>query len=191
MRVFEKLIMILPIYQYGHKVLRQPSVEIDASYPNLKELIENMWDTMYKAEGCGLAAPQIGLNIRLFVVDANELVDSYPECAGFKKVFINAEIIEESEEEMTFREGCLSLPGISEEVKRPKTIRIKYLDENLEQHDEVISGVNAICTQHEYDHIEGHVFIDHVGPLRRRILKNKLTNISKGKAGAHYRVALP
>lgn len=183
--------MILPIYQYGHKVLRQPSVDIDASYPNLKELIENMWDTMYKAEGCGLAAPQIGLNIRLFVVDANELVDSYPECAGFKKVFINAEIIEESEEEMTFREGCLSLPGISEEVKRPKTIRIKYLDENLEPHDEVISGVNAICTQHEYDHIEGHVFIDHVGPLRRRILKNKLANISKGKAGAHYRVALP
>lgn len=184
--------MILPIYQYGHKVLRNVSEDIDvANYPNLQELIVNMWDTMYRAEGCGLAAPQVGLNIRLFVVDAGELSESYPECVGFKKVFINPEIIEESEEEMSFREGCLSLPGISETVVRPKTIRITYLDENLQPHDEEITGVPAICVQHEYDHIEGHVFIDHVGPLRRRILKNKLTNISKGKAGAHYRIALP
>ena len=183
--------MILPIVQYGHKVLRQETSEVGADYQDLKQLITNMWETMYKAEGCGLAAPQIGLSLRIFVVDANELSESYPETAGFTKTFINPEIIERSEEMIPFKEWCLSLPGISEQVMRHKRIRIKYLDENLQPHDDIIEGVCAVCVQHEYDHIEGKLFVDHIGPLKRRILKNKLTNISKGKAGAHYRITIP
>ncbi|MCQ2226591.1 MAG: peptide deformylase [Bacteroidales bacterium] len=183
--------MLLPIVQYGHPILRKMSEDITKDYENLQKLIADMYETMYKAEGIGIAAPQIGKNIRLFVIDATPCVEDYPEVKDFKRVFINAHIVEKSEATTSTSEGCLSLPGISEEVRRSTSIRIKYLDENFEEHDEVISGYCAIVVQHEYDHLDGKVFVDHLGALKKRLLKGKLNAISSGKAPVRYRVVLP
>ncbi len=183
--------MFLPIVQYGHPTLRKMSEDITPDYPDLKKLIDDMFDTMYKADGIGIAAPQVGKSIRLFVIDATPMVDDFPEVAGFKRVFINAHITEMSDDFMETSEGCLSLPGINEKVRRSSKIRIKYVDENFTPHDEEITGYAAVVVQHEYDHTDGKVFIDHVGPLRKRLLKNKLAAISAGKANARYRVVLP
>ncbi len=180
--------MVLPIYLYGQPALRRETEEIDNTYPELKQLIADMWETLAQAEGVGLAAPQVGRSIRLFIVDGTELAEDYPECKDFKKVFINPEIVEESEEECAYSEGCLSLPGISETVVRPTTITINYLDENFEEHEETYSGFAARIIQHEYDHLEAHVFTDRISPLRRQFVKNKLANIAKGKVAARYRI---
>ena len=181
--------MILPIYIYGHPVLRKEAKDIDSSYPNLKELIDNMFETMYNAEGVGLAAPQVGLEDRIFVIDLTPLADDdYPEYKDFKKVFINAQIIRRSGDIVSTEEGCLSIPGINESVPREDEIEIEYLDENLEPHKEVFTGFIARVIQHEYDHIEGIMFIDRISAIRKRLIKAKLTNMSRGKVSCHYRV---
>ena len=180
--------MILPIYLYGQPVLRKPTENITAESLDLPQLLSDMWETLQVAEGCGLAAPQVGKSIRLFIVDGTELAEDYPECQDFKKVFINPEIIEESEETTTFSEGCLSLPGISENVIRPTSVTIRYMDENFTEHTETYEGFAARIIQHEYDHLEAHVFTDRISPIRRQFVKTKLTNIAKGKVGARYRV---
>ena len=178
--------MILPIYLYGQPVLRKEAEEIEPT-PELKQLIADMFETLTAAEGCGLAAPQIGKPWRLFVVDGSELGEDYPECKDFKRVFINPELIEESEETCTYSEGCLSLPGISENVVRPETIVLRFLDENFEEHEETFTGFQARIVQHEYDHLEGHVFTDRISPIRKTFVRNKLSSIAKGKTGARYK----
>lgn len=179
--------MILPIYLYGQPVLRRETEEIDANYPDLQELIANMFETLKQADGCGLAAPQIGLSIRLFIVDGEDLAEDYPECAGFKKAFINPTIVEESEDTVMYTEGCLSLPGISENVVRPRTIKVHYYDTAFAEHEEELSGFAARIFQHEYDHLEAHVFTDRISPIRRQFCRTKLANIAKGKVTARYR----
>ena len=178
--------MILPIYLYGQPVLRKETEEIENT-PDLKQLISDMFETLTQAEGCGLAAPQVGKPWRLFVVDGSELAEDYPECKDFKRVFINPELLEESEETCTYSEGCLSLPGISENVVRPERVVMRYLDENFQEHEEEFSGFCARIVQHEYDHLEGHVFTDRISPIRRTFVRNKLTSIAKGKVGARYK----
>lgn len=183
--------MFLPIFQFGHPTLRKVSADIEKDYEGLPKLVADMFDTMYKSDGIGLAAPQVGRNVRLFVIDAAPVAEDYPEVADFKRVFINAHITYYSPETVETSEGCLSLPGINEKVKRSQTIRIDYVDENFAPHSEEISGYAAVIVQHEYDHIDGKVFIDHIGPLRKRLLKGKLAAISKGTAKVRYRVVLP
>ncbi len=180
--------MILPIYTYGQTVLRKVAEPIDKDYPNLNELIDNMFETMSNAEGVGLAAPQVGLAIRLFVIDLEPLKEDNPELADFKIAMINPEILEESIEEVEFDEGCLSVPGISETVSRPEDIKIRYLDTDFNEHVEVFDGYKARVIQHEYDHLEGHLFTDRVKPLRRQLLKSKLTNIAKRKTPTKYKI---
>lgn len=180
--------MILPIYVYGQPVLRKVAEDINPDYPNLKELIDNMFETMDNADGVGLAAPQIGLPIRVVTVDLDVLSDDYPEFKGFRKVYINAHILETSDDLVSMEEGCLSLPGIHESVKRSNKIRVKYLDENLVEHDEVVEGYLARVMQHEFDHLEGKMFIDHLSPLRKQMIKGKLNAMLKGKAHCTYRV---
>ena len=179
--------MILPIYIYGSGVLRKECQEIDQSYPELGKLIEDMFTTMYASEGVGLAAPQIGKDIRLFVVDGTPFEDVDPTAKDFKKVFINPEIYEESEEEVLMNEGCLSVPGIHEDVYRPETIRINYLDENFEEHDEELTGWPSRIVQHEYDHLDGLVFTDRLSTIRKTMLRNKLNAMAKGKYSCAYR----
>ena len=178
--------MILPIYLYGQPVLRKQAEEIEQT-PELKQFIADMYETLTQAEGCGLAAPQVGKPWRLFVVDGTELAEDYPECKDFKRAFINPELIEESEETCTYSEGCLSLPGISENVVRPATIKIRYLDEDFKEHEETFTGFQARIVQHEYDHLEGHVFTDRISPIRKTFVRNKLASIAKGKTGARYK----
>lgn len=182
--------MILPIYIYGHPVLRKVTQDIDPeTYPNLNELINNMFETMYNAEGVGLAGPQVGLEDRIFVVDLSPIAsDEHPEFKEFKKVFINAHITERNGEIEMMEEGCLSIPGIHEKVPREEEIRIRYLDESLQFHDEVYSGYAARVIQHEYDHIEGILFVDKISPLRKRMAKSKLTNMEKGKVSCEYKI---
>lgn len=182
--------MILPIYIYGQPVLRKVAKDIDVeNYPNLNELIYNMFETMYDAEGIGLAAPQVGLDQRIFVVDLDNVSDEdTPEFKGFKKVFINAQIIERDGDIEMIEEGCLSIPGIHEKVPRESKITIKYLDENLEEKVEEYSDFFARVIQHEYDHIEGILFVDKISPLRKRMVKNKLQSMEKGKINCHYRI---
>lgn len=180
--------MILPIYLYGQPALRKVGQDIDKNYPNLNELIQNMFETMYKAEGIGLAAPQVGLNIRLFVIDLEPLAEDDSKYHGFKKVFINATILEETGQDVSLQEGCLSIPGINENVTRKDTIRIKYLDENFVEHDEVYSDFFARCIQHEYDHIEGKLFIDKISGIRKQLIKSKLSNMIKGRVNCSYKV---
>ena len=179
--------MILPIYLYGQPVLRKVTDEIEPEEIDVKQLISDMQETLTAAEGCGLAAPQVGKSIRVFIVDASDLEEDYPECVGLKKTFINPEIVEESEETISYPEGCLSLPGISENVVRPRTITITYQDEDFNEHTETYTDFAARIIQHEYDHLEGHVFTDRISPIRRQFVKTKLTNIAKGKVGARYR----
>lgn len=180
--------MILPIYVYGTDVLREETKDINADYPGLKKLIADMFETMYASNGVGLAAPQIGKAIRLFVIDADPLKDDYPDSAGFKKVFINPVITEHSSELCTMQEGCLSVPGLSENVERPKQITIKYVDEDFQEHVESYSGFNARVVQHEYDHLEQTLFTDRVKPMRKAMIKNKLQKMSRGQVRADYRV---
>ena len=179
--------MILPIYLYGQPVLRKEAEDVPRDYPELKQLIDNMFETLVQAEGCGLAAPQVGLGLRLFIVDGTELAEDYPECANFKKVFINPEMVERSEEKITYSEGCLSLPGISENVIRPQKIRIRYYDENWQEHEDELSGFDARIVQHEYDHLEGNVFTDRISPIRRQFVNGKLQKIAKGKTMGKYK----
>lgn len=184
--------MILPVVVYGHPILRKETDEIDEDYEGLKELIENMWQTMYHTDGIGLAAPQIGKAIRLFVIDADPMSDEFPELKDFKRVYINPIITEFYEGEYCIEsEGCLSLPGIREDVKRPTKIKIEYEDENFELKEEVLDGFAARVVQHEYDHLEATLFVDHLSPLKKRLLKGKLSAISKGKVSVNYRIITP
>jgi peptide deformylase len=179
--------MIYPIVIYGSQTLRNKSVDITPDYPELKKLIDDMFLTLTEASGVGLAAPQIGKNIRLFIVDCTPWGEDDPTLADFKRVFINAEIYEVSEETSLFEEGCLSLPGLHENVRRPVSIRMRYLDENFVEHDEEFTGKPARVIQHEYDHIEGKVFTDHLAPLRRNLIKNKLQKMARGSYRAAYK----
>jgi peptide deformylase len=180
--------MIYPITVYGHPVLRKETKEIEKDYPNLAQLIDDMFKTMYNAEGVGLAAPQIGLPIRVFVIDLEVLAEKDPGYAGFKKVFINPEIVEYSKETISKEEGCLSLPGINESVSRSVNIRIRYSNEQLEEREEEFSDYFARVIQHEYDHLEGKLFIDHISPIRRQMNKGKLNGMIKGKANCRYKI---
>ncbi len=182
--------MIYPIYLIGTPVLRKVAKDIDEDYPDLEEFIKNMWNTMYKTDGIGLAAPQVGKSIRLFVIDGEPMKEEYPELEGFKKCFINAQITEEGDEKWSFNEGCLSIPEIREDVSRPKKIRLEYYDENWKFHDEVFEGGQARIMLHEYDHLNGILFTDKVSPIRRRLLKNKLNQIAKGKVIPKYKHVL-
>ena len=190
--------MILPIVAYGDLVLRKKSVVIEQDYPKLDALLENMFETMYGANGIGLAAPQIGLPIRLFLVDVSPFAeneeyseDEKEEFESFIKVFINAKIIEESGDEWAFNEGCLSIPDVNEDVFRQPKVVIEYQDENFKKHKETYTGIIARVIQHEYDHIEGVLFTDKLSPLKKRLIKGKLTNISKGKISVDYRMRFP
>ncbi|TPN84787.1 peptide deformylase [Aquimarina algicola] len=190
--------MIFPIVAYGDPVLKKKAKNIDKEYKNLSELIENMFETMYNAHGVGLAAPQIGLPIRLFIVDAEPFSEDeelseeeQQKLKGFKKVFINPTIVEETGEEWAFTEGCLSIPDIREDVFRNETIKIHYFDENFEEYTEVYDGLSARVIQHEYDHIEGILFTDKLSSLKKRLIKGKLANISKGKINPDYRMRFP
>jgi len=182
--------MIKPVYVYGSPVLRKVSTEITSDYPNLKELIESMFETMDGSEGVGLVAPQIGLSIRLFVIDTALFGEDHPEVKGFKKVFINPKIIERSEVQNIYNEGCLSIPSLREDVERPESVTIKYFDENFVEHEEFYDGIIARVIQHEYDHLEGILFTDRVSPIRRQLLKSKLNAIVKGKFNVSYKVKI-
>ncbi len=192
--------MILPILAYGDSILKKEAVEIDKDYPQLDKLIEDMFETMYNASGVGLAAPQIGLSIRMFVVDGSSFAEleegeeEDPKARGmenFRKVFINPIIEEESGEEWAFKEGCLSIPKIREEVYRKEQINISYYDENWEFHEETFDGYAARIIQHEYDHIEGVLFTDHLSVLKRKLLTKRLQNISKGETEVDYKMKFP
>jgi peptide deformylase len=190
--------MILPIVAYGDPVLRKVGTDIDKEYPGLSTLIDNMWETMYHAHGVGLAAPQIGLSIRIFMVDAMPFSDDEDLTAqeqiqlkDFKRVFINAKILEETGKEWAFNEGCLSIPDVREDVVRKDTIKIRFLDENFKSHEETYNGLLARVIQHEYDHIEGILFTDKLSSLKKRLMKSRLANISKGKINVDYRMRFP
>ncbi len=190
--------MILPIVAYGDPVLRKTGKDISKDYPNLDELINNMFETMDGAKGIGLAAPQIGLPIRLFIVDATPFKDDedFTEeerayLSTFKKVFINAKIIEETGDEWAFNEGCLSIPDVREDVFRNEDVLMEYYDENFKKHTESFNGIVARIIQHEYDHIDGILFTDKLSPLKKRLLKGRLSNISKGKINVDYRMRFP
>ena len=190
--------MILPIIAYGDPVLRKLGKSIDKKYPALESLLENMFETMYGAKGIGLAAPQIGLPIRIFIVDATPFKDDEELeleernfLSTFKQVFINAQIIDETGDEWVFNEGCLSIPDVREDVFRNETIKIEYLDEKFKKHTKEFSGIAARIIQHEYDHIQGILFIDKLSSLKKRLIKGKLANISRGKVRIDYRMLFP
>ena len=178
--------MVLQIIAYGHDALREMSKPIKEDYPDLAELIENMYETMYNAHGVGLAAPQVGINIRLFIVDGTPMEEDDPKLKDFKKVFINPQIIEEEGKRWNYEEGCLSIPDIREQVSRKEEIRLQYVDENFIEHTETFDGMRARIIQHEYDHLEGVLFTDHISPLRRKLLKARLGKISKGDIHSDY-----
>jgi len=182
--------MILPIIVYGNPILRKVSENITPEYPKLKELIADMWETLYFTDGVGLAAPQIGLNIRMFLIDSDVFTEDEPSCKGFKKVFINAKILKTSGDDWSFSEGCLSVPTIREDVLRPSKVKIQYQDENFKTFTEEYDGLRARIIQHEYDHLEGKLFIDKINMLRRKLLNKKLSNISIGKVDIHYKIKL-
>lgn len=180
--------MILPIYAYGQPVLKKEAEEIAPEYPGLSELIDNMWETMYHAQGVGLAAPQIGRSIRLFVIDTIQVMEKGREDKGIKQVFINARKIAEAGDPWTYEEGCLSIPDVRGDVDRPPQLRLRYLDENFEEQEQVFTGMNARVIQHEYDHIDGVLFIEHLKPIKKRLVRRKLDNIKKGKVSADYKM---
>ncbi len=190
--------MILPIVAYGDPVLRKETEEITKDYPKLDSVLENMFETMYEARGIGLAAPQVNIPIRLFIVDASPFGDDedFSEeeqkfVSTFKRVFINAKILEESGDEWAFNEGCLSIPDVREDVFRQPEIVVEYQDENFKKHKETFTGMVARIIQHEYDHIEGILFTDRLSPLKKRLIKGKLANISKGNVSIEYRMKFP
>lgn len=180
--------MILPIYTYGSQVLRQETQDIDKDYPELEQLIENMFETMYNSQGVGLAAPQIGLPIRLVVITLDCLSDDYPEYKDFNEAYINPHILEyDNSETVSMEEGCLSIPGISEPVRRPTRIRVKYCDRNWNEREEWVEGYLARVMQHEFDHLEGTVFTDRLAPLRKQLVRKKLSNLIAGKFSCSYK----
>lgn len=183
--------MILPIVAYGHPTLKQVAADIDRDYPGLEQLIQDMWETMYEASGVGLAAPQVNKSIRLFLIDATPYGEDHPETKDFKKVFINAHIIEQTGEEWSMGEGCLSLPGMNEDVSRQPELEIEYLDEHFEKHREKYDGILARIIQHEYDHIDGILYVDRLTPFKRMLLKGKLRDISEGKVDVDYKMTFP
>lgn len=184
--------MILPIYIYGQPVLRKVAEDVTPEYPELKTLIANMFETLDASNGVGLAAPQIGLAIRVVVIDLDVLSEEFPEYKGFRKAFINAHILDydDESEKASSEEGCLSIPGISEKVTRPTRIHVKYLDEEMQKHDEWVEGYQARVMQHEFDHLEGTMFIDRLSPLRKNMIAGKLKNILKGKFRCSYRTKI-
>ena len=190
--------MIYPIVAYGDPVLRKVTVDIDKSY-DVKKLSEDMFETMYNAKGVGLAAPQIGLNLRMFVVDGRPFNegedmkerDKDPSLINFKKIFINAEILEEDGDDWAFEEGCLSIPDVREDIYRPEYVTIRYFDVDWNEHTEEYEGLAARIIQHEYDHIDGILFTDHLNPVRKRMLKNKLAKITKGRVDVDYKMKFP
>ena len=181
--------MILPIFIYGQPVLRKVAEDITPDYPNLSEIIANMYETLDAAEGIGLAAPQIGMAIRLVVIDLDVLKEDLPEYAGFRHVFINPHIVEidEDSKKETMEEGCLSIPGIHESVARHTRIHVTYLDENMSEHDEWVEGYLARVMQHEFDHLEGTMFVDRLTPLRKQLIRSKLKQLTQGKYRCSYR----
>jgi peptide deformylase len=190
---------ILPIVAYGHPVLREVAKDITAAYPNLDKLIEDMWQTMYASNGVGLAAPQINRSIRLFVVDTEQMFESmdagekkeFPGDTGIKRAFINAHIVELDGEPWAYNEGCLSIPKIREDIKRPESVTLEYVNEQFELMTETFTGLTARVILHEYDHIEGKLFIDYISPLKRKLMKGKLADISKGKIKVDYKMMFP
>ena len=191
--------MILPIVAYGTPVLRQVAKDITPDYPELDKFIADMWETLYASSGVGLAAPQVNRNIRLFVVDSMQLFANqeeedkgkYPDEPGFRKVFINAKIKELNGEPWSYNEGCLSIPKIREDITRPESVTIEYVDENFEPHTETFNGITARIIQHEFDHIEGKLFIDYLKPFKKKLLQGKLADISKGKVKVDYKMTFP
>lgn len=183
--------MTLPVYVYGSPVLRKIAVDITKDFPGLSTFISNMFDTMYNSDGIGLAAPQVGQSIRLFVIDGTPLEEDDPQLKDFKRIFINAKIVERTGEEWPFTEGCLSIPNVREEVYRPESIRIQYYDEQWQFHDETYNGIAARIIQHEYDHLEGLLFIDKIPALRRKLLNGRLTAITRGKVDVSYKIKIP
>ena len=180
--------MILPIYTYGQPVLRKVAEDIEPDYPELKELIQNMFETNERADGVGLAAPQIGLPIRVVIVDLRPLAEDMPEYAEFKRAYINGYIVDEEGETIVMDEGCLSLPGIHEKVPRAERVRVQYVDENFVEHDEWVDGFLARVLQHEFDHLEGKVFTDRISPLRRQMNKGKFNALLTGKVRCDYKI---
>ena len=183
--------MILPVYVYGSPVLRKVAVDIDKNYNGLNTFISNLFDTMYSSDGIGLAAPQVGHSIRVFVIDGNPLAEDDPQLKDFRRVFINAHIIERDGDEWPFTEGCLSLPTLREEVYRPSRVHIQYYDEQWVWHDEYYDKLAARIIQHEYDHLDGLLFIDKIPALRRKLLNGKLNAITKGKVEVSYKIKFP
>ena len=193
--------MILPIVAYGAQVLRVKGTEIDQEYPGLEQLIEDMWETMYASNGVGLAAPQVNKDIRLFVIDSAQIFANmdeeereshgYPDDPGIKQTFINAHLVEELGEDWPYNEGCLSIPKIREDIYRAEELTIEYLDENFKKHKSTFSGITGRIILHEYDHIDGKLFIDHISPLKRKLLRRKLDDISKGNISVDYKMLFP
>jgi peptide deformylase len=194
--------MILPILAYGHPILRKVATDITPDYPGLEKLIADMWETLYASNGVGLAAPQVNKDIRLFIIDTEQIFRSmeqeedddkydFPDAPGMKAVFINAHIVEENGEEWPYNEGCLSLPKIREDIYRHKTVTLQYRDENFDSHIKTFKGITARVILHEYDHIEGKLFIDYLPPLKRKLMKGKLADISKGKVKVDYKMLFP
>jgi len=191
--------MILPIVAYGSPILRIKCKDIGPDYPELAKLIEDMWETMYSSSGVGLAAPQVNRDIRLFIVDSTQIFvnqdeedkGKYPDAPGTKQVFINAHINKLNGEEWSYNEGCLSIPKIREDIVRNEEVTLEYVDENFEPHIKTFNGITARIILHEYDHIEGKLFIDYLKPLKRKLLKGKLDDISKGKISVEYRMVFP
>jgi peptide deformylase len=191
--------MILPIVAYGHPVLRKVAEDIQADYPGLEKLIADMWETMYASNGVGLAAPQINRSIRLFVIDSAQMFSNmdeeekaeYPDAPGIRQVFINAHLEELDGDEWAYNEGCLSIPRIREDIRRQESVTLRYCDENFVEKVETFEGLTARVILHEYDHIDGKLFIDHISPLKRKLLKGKLNDISKGKISVDYKMMFP
>lgn len=181
--------MILPIYTYGQPVLRKVAQDITADYPDLKQFVSDMSETLASSSGVGLAAPQVGKSIRVVVIDLDVLKDEYPEYAGFHHAYINGHVVEADPKggTVSMEEGCLSIPGLSEDVKRPARVRVKYLDEDLNPHDEWVDGYLARVMQHEFDHLEGVMYVDRLSPFRKQMIRNKLRAIMQGKFKADYR----
>jgi len=183
--------MLLPIYAYGQPILKKVGEDIDENYEGLSDLLVSMWETMYHADGVGLAAPQIGRAIRIFLVDTVQTMEEGDEDKGIKMVFINAQVLEESGESWSYEEGCLSIPNIRGEVSRVDQVTIKWVDEEWNEHQQTFNGINARVIQHEYDHIEGKLFTEKLKPLKKKLIKRKLEAIKKGNVKAHYRMKFP
>ena len=191
--------MVLPIVAFGHPVLRKIADDISADYPELEKFINDMWETMYASNGVGIAAPQVNKAIRLFVVDTIQIVEGfddqdkrdYPNEKGIKQVFINAEKIEETGKPWAYNEGCLSIPKVREDISRPSNVRLRYMDESFQEHEAEFDGITGRVVLHEYDHIEGKLFIDYLAPLKKRLIKKRLEDISAGKIKVDYRMLLP